>query len=98
MSFRVFKDGDRIIVQLPAVFGFGLRNEFRKVTADNPVGSRYELDFQLVEKMDSAAMGMLLLLKEVAGGDGANVVLTNVKPEVIKLLQLVNFHKLFTIR
>ncbi|MBF0183479.1 MAG: STAS domain-containing protein [Magnetococcales bacterium] len=96
MSLKTFKNGDRVNIILPKTFGFEVRNEFRDAIHGNPPGTVYELDFCEVEKMDSAAMGMLLLLKEAAGGDGF-VVLMNVKPEIVKLLHLASFNKLFNI-
>ncbi|MBF0096092.1 MAG: STAS domain-containing protein [Magnetococcales bacterium] len=96
MSLKTFKSGDRVNVILPKTFGFEVRNDFRNAIQNNPTGTVYELDFSEVEKMDSSAMGMLLLLKEAAGGEGF-VVLSKVKPEIVKLLQLASFNKLFSI-
>ncbi|WP_130470198.1 STAS domain-containing protein [Candidatus Magnetaquicoccus inordinatus] len=96
MSLKTFKSGDRVHIILPKTFGFEVRNEFRSAIQDNPPGIVYELDFTEVEKMDSSAMGMLLLLKEAAGGEGF-VLLSNVRPDIVKLLHLASFNKLFSI-
>ncbi|MEO5352987.1 MAG: STAS domain-containing protein [Magnetococcus sp. XQGC-1] len=97
---KIFKEGNRVIIHAPKTLGFDLRNEFRTVLSDYPTGTSYEMDLQMVEKIDSAGLGMLLLLKEHAqlkNNTASNVVLRNAQPEVLKLLRLVNFHQLFTI-
>ena len=45
--------------------------------------------------MDSSALGMLLLLREHAGGDRASIKIVHCQPEVKKILTIANFHPLF---
>ncbi|MBF0127819.1 MAG: STAS domain-containing protein [Magnetococcales bacterium] len=85
-------------IRLPRQFGFTLRSEFKQATMGNPPKSKYLLDFQEVEKMDSSALGMLLLLRETSGGTTADITLVNVRAEIRKLLVLANFQTLFSIR
>ena len=47
--------------------------------------------------MDSSALGMLLLLRDHAGGDNADIALMNISPDVRKILAISNFDKLFKI-
>jgi len=47
--------------------------------------------------MDSSALGMLLLLRDHAGGDDAEVRVTNSNSDVRKILAISNFDKLFDI-
>jgi anti-anti-sigma regulatory factor len=47
--------------------------------------------------MDSSALGMLLLLRDYAGGDNAKVVLQNCGPEIKNIFEISNFEKLLTI-
>ncbi len=96
MALQTFKEGSRVSILLPEKFGFEIRHDFREATLGHPSGTSYELDFQAVAKMDSSAMGMLLLLKESAGKDSP-VLLKNVRPEVANVLRLANFQKLFQI-
>ncbi|MBF0613537.1 MAG: STAS domain-containing protein [Magnetococcales bacterium] len=97
MALNVSQEGDRVVVRLPKLFGFAVRAEFKQATSGKPVGTRYKLDFQEVERMDSSALGMLLLLRETSGGLSADIQIVNTRPEIRKLLQLANFHTLFTI-
>ena len=56
------------------------------------------LDLAGVTYMDSAALGMLLLLRERAEARGLKVVLSRPAPTVRNILQVVQFGKLFEIR
>jgi anti-anti-sigma regulatory factor len=41
---------------------------------------------------------MLLLLRDFAGGDSANIEFVNCRPEVKNIFEISNFQKLFTIK
>ena len=47
--------------------------------------------------LDSSALGMLLLLRDHAGGDQAEVEIVNCSPDVKKILTISNFDQLFKI-
>ena len=47
--------------------------------------------------MDSSALGMLLLLRERAGGDRAAIEITHCSPEIRKIFAVSNFDRLFKI-
>ena len=47
--------------------------------------------------LDSSALGMLLLLRDHAGGDTANIKIVNCNPDVKKILTISNFEQLFSI-
>jgi len=50
-----------------------------------------------VVRTDSSALGMLLLLRQFAGGDGSTITLAKVRPEVAKILAVASFGKLFKV-
>ena len=56
-----------------------------------------QVDLSTTTFMDSSALGMLLLLREKAG-DSVHIELINADEEVAKILQIAQFHQLFTIR
>ena len=58
---------------------------------------RYELDLRKTVYLDSAALGMLLLLRDHAGGDAARIRIVNCSPGVRRILGIANFHMLFEI-
>jgi anti-anti-sigma factor len=47
--------------------------------------------------MDSAALGMLLLLREHVQSQGGRVTITNCRGQTYDVLQIANFHRLFKI-
>jgi anti-anti-sigma factor len=56
------------------------------------------VDLQQVQYIDSAALGILLLLRDKAGAQGAKVELANLQGTVKDVLEIANFHKIFSIR
>ncbi|MEO5378699.1 MAG: STAS domain-containing protein [Magnetococcus sp. DMHC-6] len=90
-------EGNEVIVKLPETFGYAIRKEFRQFTSKNTPGIHYTFDFENVEKMESSALGMLLMLREVSGGEKDNIVLTNANSNIRKILQFANFHTMFKI-
>jgi anti-anti-sigma factor len=48
--------------------------------------------------LDSSALGMLLLLRDYAGGDSARIVIENCNNDVRRILSISNFEQLFNIR
>ena len=57
-----------------------------------------ELDFEQVKYIDSSAMGILLLFKERAKAASKSIALVNCKGSVAQVLELSNFHRLFTLK
>ncbi len=98
ISATVSPDGGVITIGVEGRFDFSVHNEFRHAYADvQPKPRRVVVDLSRTEYMDSSALGMLLLLKQDAGGDGADVTLARAKPNVAKILNVANFQKLFKI-
>ncbi|HIJ83460.1 MAG: hypothetical protein HW380_695 [Magnetococcales bacterium] len=95
MALKISKDGDTVTIMFPEIFGFSLRREFKEATSSHRPGIRYQLDLRTVTKIDSSALGMLLLFREGAGGESADISFIGVRPEVRRLLQLANFQNLF---
>ncbi len=48
--------------------------------------------------LDSSALGMLLLLRDHAGGDDSAIEIVNCSADVKKILTISNFEQLFDIR
>lgn len=55
------------------------------------------VDLQQVQYIDSAALG-ILLLRDKAAAQGAKVELANLQGTVKDVLEIANFHKIFSIR
>jgi anti-anti-sigma factor len=90
-------DGDgKVTIAVTGKFDFQLYDEFRASYADTAGnGTEYVIDLSDTEYLDSSALGMLLLLREHAGGESSSIEITQASPEVRKILDVANFGKLF---
>jgi anti-anti-sigma factor len=86
-------------IHLEGRFDFNAQRQFRAAydAALNDGAVRtLEIDLGGVEYLDSSALGMLLLLKERASGARKELALANCHGAVLQVLEVANFHKLFT--
>lgn len=92
-------DGKEAVVSISGRFDFSAHGEFRQVL--DGLGavrfSKYTVDMGAVDDMDSAALGMLLLLRDAVGGEKANVHLVRCRAEIREMLKRANFQDLFRI-
>lgn len=96
ISMTVSDGGNEVTIAVTGKFDFQLYDEFRASyanTAGN--GVAYIVDLAETEYLDSSALGMLLLLREHAGGEGSDVEIRQASDEVRKILDVANFGKLF---
>ncbi|HEY9199758.1 MAG TPA: STAS domain-containing protein [Gammaproteobacteria bacterium] len=91
-------DGRAVTIRVGGRFDFSLHRDFREAYRAHPRGLSYSVDLSATEYLDSSALGMLLLLREHAGGDQARVEIRGVGPDVRKLLEIARFDRLFSIR
>jgi len=97
MTITSSTDGDKQIINIQGRFDFSLQSDFRKAYEKSVPSSHFILDFSGAEYLDSSALGMLLLLRDYAGGDNANINLTHCRNEIKNILEISNFQKLFKI-
>jgi anti-anti-sigma factor len=80
-------------------FDFNCHQVFRQsYEARDAESTRFVVDLQNTAYIDSSALGMLLLLRDYAGGDQANILLRHCNGEVRNILAISNFEKLFDIK
>ncbi len=88
-------------IALNGRFDFSAHRDFKR-SYDAPLKSgdvrALEIDMSAVEYLDSSALGMLLMLKEIAGASNKAVALTNCRGAVKQVLDITNFGKLFPIK
>lgn len=90
--------GRTLKINIEGRFDFSSHQEFREsyeATGDRP--AEYLVDMGSTTYLDSSALGMLLLLRDYAGGDNAQVQIVNCNPDVRKILSISNFEQLFKI-
>lgn len=91
-------NGSEVTIAINGRFNYSVHREFRDAyeKADGK-SAHYVIDLRGTEYMDSSALGMLLLLREHAGGDRADVRIINASPAIQDILAIANFHRLFDI-
>ena len=79
-------------------FDFSSHQQFREVYEDRAHSARpVVVEMRNATYLDSSALGMLLLLRDHAGGDAAQIRITNCSADVRRILKISNFEQLFTI-
>ncbi len=95
MSISKKVDGQVVTITIAGDFGFKSHSEFHDVIADIPSGARFILDFGRTKYVDSSGLGLLLLLREKAGGNSADISLVNCPKNIRSLFQMAQFGELF---
>lgn len=94
----ISNDGNNVTISVTGKFDFQLYNDFRNAYSDtNGSDAEYIVDFSKTEYLDSSALGMLLLLREYAGGDSSDITISYASGDVQEALDVANFKKLFKI-
>lgn len=99
ITSTVSPDGNQVTIYIQGRFDFSSHQEFRGAYERlTPAPSLYRVDLQGTSYLDSSALGMLLLLRDYAGGDQSNIQILNCTPDVKKILLISNFEQLFHIQ
>jgi len=89
--------GDALTIRVTGNLDFKTHAEFRRAYESVTTRPRsVVIDLAEVDYMDSAALGMLLLLRQHFG-EGAAFTVANAKPAVVRILHVANFQKLFKV-
>lgn len=92
-------DDQTLIIRIEGRFDFSTHQAFRDAYEHGGKEvSNYIVDLSDATYLDSSALGMLLLLRDHAGGDDASIAIENCNNDVRKILTISNFEQLFTIR
>jgi anti-anti-sigma factor len=97
MSILASTSGKQHTIKIQGRFDFTAQRDFRDAYEKAASNSQFILDFSSAEYMDSSALGMLLLLRDYAGAENADVSLNNCPSEIKSILEISNFQKLFKI-
>ena len=92
-------DEQGMYIRIAGRFDFNLHSDFRKIieAVKSSSSEKCSIDLGAVEDVDSSALGMLLLLRDAAGGEKSDVSIVNCKPEIKSILNMANFEKVFNI-
>ncbi len=92
-------NGATLTISINGRFDASLLDDFRKSYEEN--GEKvesYKIDLGDTVHLDSSALGMLLVLRDHAGGDRSKITIENCSPEVKKIFSISSFEQLFTIQ
>lgn len=90
--------GDVLTIVVQGRFDFSalqlFRNSYEKIS---PKPNKFIIDLRESDYLDSSALGMLLALRDYAGGDSANINIVNCNPDIKKILVITKLDELFTV-
>ncbi|GGF77118.1 STAS domain-containing protein [Alteromonas lipolytica] len=89
------------VISVPERFDFSFHKSFTEQynsILETKKGGVIVLDFSNVLYLDSAALGMVVLLKKRAKSNGCEVEIANAKGTALEVLQIANFDKMVKIR
>lgn len=98
MNITTVALGDTAVLALDGRFDFSAHRDFRSAYGEalsNGAIKEIAIDFAKVQYMDSAALGMLLLLRQGAEENRKTISLRGAAGSVLKVLEIANFGKLF---
>ena len=96
---EVSGDGKILTISVNGRFDITTYKDFGEAYKDKLDSvSKCVVDMNDVEYLDSSALGMLLMLRERAGGDAGAIDIVNCTPGVKKIFETAKFEKLFTFR
>ena len=91
---------DKIVkIKIDGRFDYYCHQDFSEAYKDLPSLAQHKflIDLSRVVYMDSSSLGMLLLLRERAGGERSDIALLGANSEIKKILEISNFKKLFKV-
>ena len=90
-------DGQQLTISVSGRFDFSAHQDFRQAYERAGVVRQYVVDLRDTEYIDSSALGMLLLLRDHAGGDAADIRISHCSSYMRRVLSISNFEQLFRI-
>lgn len=103
ISSSLSNDGSLLTITVKGRFDFSSLHDFRaSYESTSPKPSRYIIDLQDSDYLDSSALGMILALHEYAGGDKSNngksdITIINCNPDVKKILLITKLDEIFSV-
>ena len=98
ITSEVSDDGSGLVIKVKGRFDFSslqlFRNAYEKIT---PKPNSFVVDLKESDYLDSSALGMLLALRDYAGGDDADISIINCHADVRKILVITKLDELFKV-
>ena len=92
-------NGEELTIHIGGRFDFRALNDFRECYEQpGEVVSKYVVDLQKSDYLDSSALGMLLTLRDYAGGDDSDIKIVNIPEDIKRILYITRLDSLFGIK
>ena len=92
------QDGKEVTIKISGDFDFSTLDQFRQAYSDLDMGQvKLNIDLSDTEHLNSEGLGLLLILREYAGGDESNLSVTGCGPDIRRIFNASGFEKLFKI-
>lgn len=92
------QNGKELVISVSGRFDFSSLQLFRNAyESSNGAPTSYTIDLKGSEYVDSSALGMLLALRDYAGGDEAKVKIINCSSDIKKIFVVTKLDELFKI-
>ncbi len=91
-------DTSELTISISGDLNFSMLDQFRQAYSDMDMDRvRVKIDLSSAERFNSEALGMLLILREHAGGDESKIAIIGCGPDMRRILKASSFEKLFDI-
>ena len=98
VSAEATPDGGELTIKVDGRFDFSSLQEFRTAYEKVEVKpQKYLIDLANSDYLDSSALGMLLALRDYAGGESSDISIINCNPDVRKILVITKLDELFKV-
>ena len=100
MDMNSFIHDETEVIRLHGKFDFSVQQKvlaFVSNSLTNAATREVKLDLATVHYIDSSALGLLLVFRDLAKKSGKSVSLCNLTGNVKQAVEIANFHKLFVI-
>ena len=97
-SSHINGKGNELTIAVAGRFDFSALQGFRTAYESvQPPADSYVIDLKESDCLDNSALGMLLALRDFAGGDRSDIRIISAQPDVKKILVITKLDELFTI-
>jgi len=89
-------NGKTLKISVSGTLGNDIHKEFRE-SYEKHASSSYIVDLGHANNIDSSGLGMLLLLRDFAGGEEADITIINCSKTILEIFNVTCFFRLFDI-
>lgn len=97
-QIQITTENDTVFIKIRERFDFSGHQAFRGSYRDHPNSGKFVIDMNEVNYIDSAALGMMLILREHAGKHDGTVSVINCNPDILKVLEIAKLDEVIDIQ